>query len=140
MEAGCNWVHSSICKKLYAKDGLLGKIASWTQGRVRVANFSLRHEGGGRDDPRHRTGGENQELAIQPQTTNRKSNHRSRNLDRGTGRLNLQASRQAKTYTWAVCCLAGRERRVVGTGLINPVWWAPGFCSSRSMSKGEETA
>jgi hypothetical protein len=33
------------------------------------------------------------------QTTNRKSNHRSWNLDRGADRLNLQASRQTKTYT-----------------------------------------
>ena len=54
---------------------------------------------GGRDDPRHRTGGENQETTIQPQTTNRKSDQRSWNLDRGPGRLNLQASRQTKTYT-----------------------------------------
>src|ERR1700726_2568951 len=46
---------------------------------------------GGRDDPRHRTGGENQETTIQPQTTNRTSNHRSGNLDRGPGRLNLQS-------------------------------------------------
>src|ERR1700719_2221750 len=30
---------------------------------------------GGRDDPRHRTGGENQETTIQPQTINRTSNH-----------------------------------------------------------------
>src|SRR6202047_3041949 len=46
---------------------------------------------GGRDDPRHRTGGENQETTIQPQTTNRTSNHRSGNLGRGPGRLNLQS-------------------------------------------------
>jgi hypothetical protein len=44
-------------------------------------------------------GGENQETTIQPQTTNRKSNQRSWNLDHGPGRLNLQASRQTKTYT-----------------------------------------
>jgi len=36
-------------------------------------------------------GGENQETTIQPQTTNRKSNHRSCNLDRGPGRSNLQS-------------------------------------------------
>src|SRR5271165_4778964 len=46
---------------------------------------------GGPDDPRHRTGGENQETTIQPQTTNRTSNHRSGNLDCGAGRLNLQS-------------------------------------------------
>src|SRR5580693_1203665 len=46
---------------------------------------------GGRDDPRHRTGGENQETTIQPQTINRTSNDRSGNLDRGPGRLNLQS-------------------------------------------------
>jgi hypothetical protein len=46
-----------------------------------------RFEGGGRDDPRHRTGGENQETTIQPQTTNRKSNHRSGNVGRGPGRM-----------------------------------------------------
>src|SRR4029077_7341082 len=42
---------------------------------------------GGRNDPRHRTGGENQETTIQPQTTNRTTNHRSGNLGRGPGRL-----------------------------------------------------
>jgi transposase-like protein len=42
--------------------------------------------GGGRNDPRHRTGGENQETTIQHQTTNRKSNHRAGNLGRGPGR------------------------------------------------------
>src|SRR3984893_15136943 len=46
---------------------------------------------GGPDDPRHRTGGENQETTIQPQTTNRTSNHRSGDLDSGPGRLNLQS-------------------------------------------------
>jgi hypothetical protein len=39
--------------------------------------LGFRRFDGGRDDPRHRTGGENQETTIQPQTTNRKSNHRS---------------------------------------------------------------
>src|SRR6201997_1585812 len=42
---------------------------------------------GGRDDPRHRVGIKNQETTVQPQTTNQKSNHRSGNLGRGSGRL-----------------------------------------------------
>jgi hypothetical protein len=42
---------------------------------------------GGRNDPRHRTGGENQETTIQPQITNRKSTHRSGNVGRGLGGL-----------------------------------------------------
>src|SRR6202030_4786937 len=42
---------------------------------------------GGRNDPRHRTGGENQETTIQHQTTNRQSNHRSGNVGRGLGGL-----------------------------------------------------
>src|ERR1700746_3842308 len=42
---------------------------------------------GSRDDPRHRTGGENQETTVRPQTANQKSYHRSGNLGRGPGRL-----------------------------------------------------
>jgi len=45
-------------------------------------------------------GRENQETTIQPQTTNRKSDHRSRALGRGPGRLkSAKPSRQTKTYT-----------------------------------------
>src|SRR5271165_7432196 len=54
---------------------------------------------GGRNDPRHRTGGENQETTIQPQTTNRKSNHRSGNVGRGLGGLTWKIIRPTKTYT-----------------------------------------
>ena len=55
---------------------------------------------GSRDDSRHRVSGENQETTIQPQTTNRTSNHRSGNLDCGLGRLkSTKSSRQTNTYT-----------------------------------------
>ena len=55
---------------------------------------------GGPDDPRHRTGGENQETTIQPQTTHRTSNHAHGNLDSGPGRSNLQSLSPDKyTYT-----------------------------------------
>jgi hypothetical protein len=47
---------------------------------------------GGRDDPLHRT-------RLQPQTTNRTRNHRSGNLDRGPGRLNLQSLSPGKQHT-----------------------------------------
>ena len=59
--------------------------------RIRPMLGFKRFENGGRDDPRHRTGGENQETTIQPQTTDRTRNHRSGNLDRSPGRLNLQS-------------------------------------------------
>jgi transposase-like protein len=42
---------------------------------------------GGHDDSRYRTGGENQETTVQPQTTNHKSKHDSGNLGCGPGRL-----------------------------------------------------
>jgi hypothetical protein len=62
--------------------------------------------------PRHRTGGENQETTIQPQTTNRKSNQRSWNFDRGPGRLNLQASRQTKHTLNKICTRTLSQGRV----------------------------
>jgi transposase-like protein len=45
-------------------------------------------------------GRENQETTVQPQTTNRRSNHRSGNLGCSPGRLkSAKTSRQPKTYT-----------------------------------------
>jgi transposase-like protein len=55
---------------------------------------------GGRDDPRHRTGGESQERTVQSQTTNRTSYHRSGNMDRGHSRLeSAKPTSLIKAYT-----------------------------------------
>ena len=59
---------------------------------------------GGRNDPRHRTGGENQETTIQPQTTNRKSNHRSGNVGRGLGGLKPGKSFARQKHTLNKLC------------------------------------
>src|SRR4029077_6156739 len=59
---------------------------------------------GGRDDPRHRTGGENQETTNQPQTTNRKSNHRSGNVGRGLGGLKPGKSFARQKHTLNKLC------------------------------------
>ena len=59
---------------------------------------------GGRNDPRHRTGGENQETTIQPQITNRKSNHRSRNVGRGLGGLKPGKSFARQKHTLNKLC------------------------------------
>src|SRR5580704_3620843 len=59
---------------------------------------------GGRNDPRHRTGGENQETTIQPQITNRKSNHRSGNVGRGLGGLKPGKSFARQKHTLNKLC------------------------------------
>jgi hypothetical protein len=58
----------------------------------------------GRNDPRHRTGGENQETTIQPQITNRKSNHRSGNVGRGLGGLKPGKSFARQKHTLNKLC------------------------------------
>jgi hypothetical protein len=45
---------------------------------------------------------ENQETTVQPQTTNRKSNHHSGNLGRGPGRLKPRKSFSQKTYIYRI--------------------------------------
>src|SRR5271165_5713244 len=74
---------------------------------------------GGRNDPRHRTGGENQETTIQPQTTNRKSNHRSGNVGRGLGGLKPGKSFARQKHTLNKLCtrtssrMESQEARIV---------------------------
>src|SRR4029077_8735344 len=74
---------------------------------------------GGRDDPRHRTGGENQETTIQSQTTNRTSNHRSGNLDRCPGRLKSTKplAKQIHTLNKFAPEPSGRPRALTRSGL-----------------------
>jgi len=59
---------------------------------------------GGRNDSRHRTGGEDQETTIQPQTTYRKSNHRSGNVGRGLGGLKPGKSFARQKHTLNKLC------------------------------------
>src|SRR5258707_9204291 len=67
---------------------------------------------GGRNDPRHRTGGEKQETTIQPQTTNRKSNHRSGNVGRGLGGLKPGKSFARQKNTLNKLCTRTHTRSV----------------------------
>jgi hypothetical protein len=57
---------------------------------------------GGRDDPRHRTGGESQETTVQPQTTNRTSYYRSSALGGDPGRIKPRKSFSQKTYIYRI--------------------------------------
>src|SRR5258707_12657501 len=65
---------------------------------------------GGRNDPRHRTGGENQETTIQHQTTTRKSNHRSGNVGRGLGGLKPGKSFTRQKHTLNKLCTRTPQR------------------------------